>query len=77
MFGINNEIVITNVRHKVAINKAKKEIINVLNANSNNIPLDMLSIDIQSAMQHLGEITGETVSEEVINGIFKKFCLGK
>ena len=74
---VNNEIVITNARHKKAINEAKEEIKNVLNSNSMGIPIDMLSIDLQNAVQHLGEITGETVSEDVINGIFKKFCLGK
>lgn len=74
---VNNEIVITNARHKKAINEAKEEIKNVLNSNNNGIPIDMLSIDLQNALQHLGEITGETVSEDVINEIFKKFCLGK
>ncbi|MBO5141869.1 MAG: tRNA uridine-5-carboxymethylaminomethyl(34) synthesis GTPase MnmE [Clostridia bacterium] len=74
---INNEIVITNARHKNAINKAKEEIKNVLTSNKMEIPIDMLSIDLQNALQHLGEITGETVSEDVINEIFKKFCLGK
>lgn len=74
---VNNEIVITNARHKKAINEAKEEIKNVLNSNNMGIPVDMLSIDLQNALQHLGEITGETVSEDVINEIFKKFCLGK
>ena len=74
---VNNEIIITNARHKKAINEAKQEIKNVLNSNNMNVPIDMLSIDLQNALQHLGEITGETVSEDVINGIFKKFCLGK
>lgn len=74
---VNNEIVITNARHKHAINKAKEEMKNVLNSNKMEIPVDMLSIDLQNALQHLGEITGETVSEDVINEIFKKFCLGK
>ena len=74
---VNNEIVITNARHKRAINEAKEEIKNVLISNKNGLPIDMLSIDLQNALQHLGEITGETVSEDVINGIFKKFCLGK
>jgi len=74
---INNEIVITNARHKEAISKAKEKILKVLNANKMCIPIDMLSIDLQNAVQYLGEITGESVSEDVINGIFKKFCLGK
>ncbi len=74
---VNNEIVITNARHKKAINEAKEEIKNVLYSNNIGIPIDMLSIDLQNALQHLGEITGETVSEDVINEIFKKFCLGK
>lgn len=74
---VNNEIVITNARHKEAISNAKEKIIKVLDANQAYIPIDMLSIDLQNAVQYLGEITGESVSEDVINGIFKKFCLGK
>ena len=74
---INNEIVITNARHKQAVGEAKNKVKNVLESNRSGIPIDMLSIDLQNAIQHLGEITGETVSEDVINGIFKKFCLGK
>lgn len=74
---VDNEIVITNSRHKKAICDAQNAIKKVLEANSLGIPVDMLSIDLQNAVQYLGEITGETVSEDVINGIFKKFCLGK
>jgi len=74
---INNEIIITNARHKNAIKAAKEEILRVLESNNIGLPIDMLSIDLQNALQYLGEITGETVSEDVINGIFKKFCLGK
>lgn len=74
---VDNEIVITNVRHKKAICDAKNAIKKVIEANMLGVPVDMLSIDLQNAVQYLGEITGETVSEDVINGIFKKFCLGK
>ena len=74
---VNKEMIVTNERHKIAIRKAREEIEKVLIANQTGIPIDMLSIDLQNAVQNLGEITGETVSEEVINGIFKKFCLGK
>ena len=72
-----NEVVLTNSRHQALILKAKEGIINALNSAKNGLPLDMLSIDISEAIQKLGEITGETVSEEVISGIFAKFCLGK
>ena len=57
--------------------KAKEGVKNALNSADLGMPLDMLSIDIQEAIQKLGEITGESVSEEVISGIFAKFCLGK
>ena len=74
---VENEIILTNVRHKNAVASAKKEIERVIEANKMYVPIDMLSIDLQNAVQHLGEITGESVTEDVINGIFKKFCLGK
>lgn len=72
-----NTVILTNSRHQALILKAKEGIINALNSTKNGLPLDMLSIDISEAIQNLGEITGETVSEEVISGIFAKFCLGK
>lgn len=74
---VNQEVVVTNERHRIAIIQAKEEINKVIIANQSGIPMDMLSIDLQNAVQHLGEITGESVSEDIINGIFKKFCLGK
>ena len=75
--GNNEEILITNQRHKMAIMQTIDSIERVRKDNEIGIPMDMLSIDLQNAIQNLGEITGESVSEEVINEIFKKFCLGK
>lgn len=75
--NVENEIILTNVRHKNLISSAKTAINNVIKSNELGVPVDMLSIDLQNAVQLLGEITGENVSEDVINGIFKKFCLGK
>lgn len=72
-----DNLMITNSRHQSLILNAKNGIKNALNSVNMGIPLDMISIDIQEAIQRLGEITGEAVSEEVINGIFAKFCLGK
>lgn len=75
--NIENEIVITNVRHKNLIHKAAEEIRNAIVSIENGLPIDMLSIDLQEALQNLGEITGESISEEVVKGIFAKFCVGK
>ncbi len=74
---VNNDVLITNVRHKELIDKARVSLSSVLKDLDCNVPIDMISIEIQNAVQYLGEITGETVSEDVIGGIFKKFCLGK
>ena len=74
---VNDDVLITNVRHKELIDKARDSLSSVLKDLDCNVPIDMISIEIQNAVQYLGEITGETVSEDVIGGIFKKFCLGK
>lgn len=70
-------VMITNSRHQSLIRNAKEGVKNALNSANMGVPLDMLSIDIQEAIQKLNEITGEAISEEVISGIFAKFCLGK
>lgn len=73
----DNDVMITNARHQELIFKAEKGLKHALESVVAGIPVDMISIDIQEAVQNLGEITGETVSDEVISGIFSKFCLGK
>ena len=72
----SNDVVITNIRHKEAIDKTINSFNNVLSV-INEMPLDMISIDLQNGISYLGEILGDNVSEDIINGIFKKFCLGK
>ena len=73
----NNEILITNERHKNQIIKAKQNILDAVETVRNNMPVDIISIYINQAMEDLGEITGVNVSENIINEIFAKFCLGK
>ncbi len=82
MFNINaieqnDENILTNERHKEAVDSTIASLKNIQDSLKANLPLDMISIDLQNAIKYLGEITGESVSEEIINGIFKKFCLGK
>lgn len=74
---VENEAIITSLRHKQLIVLAKEELEKTRDAVINGLPIDMLSIEMQNAIQHLGEITGEAVSEDVIKGIFSKFCVGK
>ena len=69
-------VIITNERHKEALSRASKSLKNAVNAVTNQT-LDLISIDIKDAYFAIGEITGTTTSEEIIDSIFKKFCLGK
>lgn len=74
---VEHEIVVTNVRHKTLISSAKEGINQAIINLQNGIPIDMISIDLQEAIQNLGEIIGESISEDVVKGIFAKFCVGK
>ncbi len=68
---------ITNLRHKEALSAAYNSISAATTALDNNIPCDMVSIDLTDCASHLGEITGKTVSDEIVDKIFSRFCLGK
>ncbi len=82
MFGLNeitadNEILITNIRHKKIIETAIEHVNNAKNDLTNGMPIDIISINIKSVLEDLAEITGENVTEDIIKDIFSKFCLGK
>ena len=82
MFQIENletdgEIIITNIRHKNQIENGLKNINEAIRAVNNNLPIDIISISIKQTLEDLGKITGANVSEDIINEIFSKFCLGK
>lgn len=74
---LDGEVLITNVRHKNLISKAIISTKTAIEDIRKNMPLDIISINIKEILEKLGEITGENVSEDIINNIFKKFCLGK
>lgn len=71
------ETIITNIRHKNQIELAIKNINEAKMAVLNNLPIDIISISIKQSLEELGKITGQNVSEDIINEIFSKFCLGK
>lgn len=76
--GLNsgNQIVLTNARHIEVLKQAKQIIINTIDSIS-NLPLDCSALDIKTIWEKLGEITGNTATEDIIDKIFSKFCLGK
>lgn len=82
MFNLNqinlgNELLITNVRHQELINKAIESTRMAIDDLKNDMPIDIISINIKQILEHLGEITGDNISEDIIKSIFSKFCLGK
>ena len=82
MFSLNeinadNEVLITNLRHKEIIDKALNHAKNAKQDLNEGMPIDIISINIKSILEDLAEITGENVTEDIIKDIFSKFCLGK
>ena len=73
----NDEIYITNARHKAALEEARKSLEMVENSIEMQMPEDFFSIDLMNAYEALGRIIGESVGEDLVNEIFSKFCTGK
>ena len=73
----DGEIIVSNQRHKYLIKNARKNVEYSRDAIKNNMPIDIISSAIRQILEDLGEITGETVTEDIISEIFSKFCLGK
>ena len=73
----NDEIYITNMRHKAALEDAKRSLELVENSIEMQMPEDFFSIDLMNAYEALGSIIGESVGEDLVNEIFSKFCTGK
>ena len=75
--SFNDEIYITNARHKAALNDAYQSLGKVMDSIENQMPEDFFTIDLMDAYESLGSITGETIGEDLVNEIFSKFCMGK
>ena len=73
----DNEIMITNLRHKEALQEALDSLNQVKRSIEADMPEDFYSIDLMSAYSSLGKIIGEEVEEDLVNEIFSKFCMGK
>ena len=82
MFSLNeinydNDIIITNERHKSLISKAIDNLNKAERILNNGMPVDIIAISLKDVLTNLGSITGEEAGEEIINEIFARFCLGK
>ena len=75
--NIDNDLVITNIRHKNLIHQAIESIKKTKETMKEKMPIDIVAVYIKQILEDLGNITGEFVTEDIINEIFSKFCLGK
>lgn len=75
--SFNDQVYLTNIRHRTAMENAKASFEKVLESISIGMPEDFFSIDLMDAYEVLGTILGESVGEDLVNEIFSKFCMGK
>lgn len=75
--SFNDEVYITNARHKAALEEARESLKLVKNSIDMGMAEDFFSIDLMNAYESLGRIVGESVGEDLVNEIFSKFCTGK
>ena len=72
-----NSSIITNIRHKQAITNSKNSILKIKETINSGMPIDITAIYLKESIEELNKITGENVTDDIINEIFSKFCLGK
>jgi len=72
-----NEVLLTNMRHKKAVEEARDSIGMVLDSIRMGMTEDFFSMDLMNAYESLGKITGESVEDDLVEEIFSRFCLGK
>ena len=75
--NVDNDCIITNVRQKDLVSKAIEDVKKTEETLENGLPIDIISIFIKDILEDLSKITGEVVSDEIIDEIFSRFCLGK
>jgi tRNA modification GTPase len=73
----SDDIIITNIRHYNSLIKVSESLERVISGLMDQVPEDLIAIDIRQAIHYLGEITGEITSDEILGNIFRNFCIGK
>lgn len=74
---ISLDTIVTNLRHQEALKKVLEALQAIRHGMEQQIPMDLLTVDIRQALQYLGEITGEITTDEILGSIFSRFCIGK
>jgi len=75
--GGAQDIILSNIRHLDSLNKTKSSLQEVKQGLDNGIPSDLVAIDLRRALNHLGEISGEISTDDLLDSIFSNFCIGK
>jgi tRNA modification GTPase len=73
----SDDVIITNIRHYEALIRVSESLGRVMSGLEDQIPEDLIAIDIRQAIHYLGEISGEITSDEILSNIFRNFCIGK
>jgi tRNA modification GTPase len=73
----DNHTMVTNIRHVEALQKTRTALDSVMNGLDNPVTSDFLAMDIKQALYYLGEITGQVTTDDLLENIFSKFCIGK
>ena len=73
----SEKLIITNIRHKSALEKTKEAVENIFETIDSEMPMDLISVDLKEALDSLSEITGEISSEDILDHVFSNFCVGK
>jgi tRNA modification GTPase len=74
---LSDSTIVSNARHYEALTRSMEAITEIERGFENNVPSDLIAIDIRQALHHLGSITGEISTDDILGNIFSKFCIGK
>lgn len=72
-----DDVLVSNTRHYEALRRVQQALVDVTRGLDNGTPADLLAVDLRDALYHLGAVTGEVTSDEILGNIFGRFCIGK